>query len=438
MPRGGSWLGLDGKGRPMTNVWRVLFSRRMLVNLLNGFVSGLPLLLTGSTLQAWLKDEQVSLENIGLFALVGLPYTVKFLWAPLFDRFVPPFLGRRRGWMLVVQILVTVAILGLATSEPAAAPWTVALLALGLTFTSASQDIVLDAYRRESLDDHELGLGSSLFVTAYRLAMLVSGALALFLADRMPWRGVYLLMAGGMIVGILTTLSCREPDVAGPPPRTLKESVADPFLDFFRRDGAILILAFILFYKIGDQMASSMTTPFILELGFTKTELAAVAKTFGMIAWICGSFLGGLLMTRLTTARALWIFGVLQAVAILSFAALAEVGKEFAILALAVASENFTAGMGNAAYITYMAALTNKRFTATQYALFSSLMGVPRVFAAAPTGYLARELGWTGYFLFCTVAAIPGLLLLTKVAPWNGADERDLATGAQKVTVVKS
>ena len=230
-------------------------------------------------------------------------------------------------------------------------------------------------------------------------------------------------MAVAMVVGILTTLLCHEPEVEGPPPRTLRESVVDPFVDFFSRDGALLMLAFILLYKIGDQMASSMTTPFILELGFTKTELAAVAKTFGMLAWIGGSVLGGLLMTRLSTARALWIFGVLQAAAILTFAGLAEVGKEFSVLALAIASENFTAGMGNAAYITYMAALTNKRFTATQYALFSSLMGVPRVFAAAPTGFMARELGWTGYFLICAAAAIPGLLLLTKVAPWSAASD---------------
>ncbi|MBI5507641.1 MAG: AmpG family muropeptide MFS transporter [Deltaproteobacteria bacterium] len=404
----------------MESVWRVLFSRRMAVNLLNGFASGLPLLLTGSTLQAWLKDESVPLEQIGLFALVGLPYTLKFLWAPLFDRFVPPLFGRRRGWLLAIQLAVAAAIAALGLCEPKNAPMLAAALAVLVTFTSASQDIVLDAYRRESLSDRELGLGSSLFVNAYRLAMLVSGALALFLADgRLPWRLVYLLMAAFMGVGVLTTLWCQEPKVDGPPPRTLKESVVDPFVDFFRRDAAVLTLAFILLYKLGDQMAAAMTTPFFLELGFSKSELAAVAKTFGMLAMMGGSFLGGLLMVRLPIRKALWIFGVLQAVAILAFAGLAEAGKVFVLLGVAVASENFAAGMGSAAYIAFMASLTNKRFTATQYALFSSLMGVPRVLVAAPTGFLARELGWTGYFLFCTAATIPGLLLLARVAPWG-------------------
>ena len=402
------------------SVLRAVFSRRMLVQLLAGFSSGLPLLLTGSTLQAWLRDEQVDLGAIGLFALVGLPYTLKFVWSPLFDRFVPPFLGRRRGWMLPVQIAVAVAIAALGLSNPAVSPAGVAILALVVTFTSASQDTLLDAYRRETLAENELGFGTSVFVGGYRAAMLVSGALALALADRIPWRAVYLLMAGCMAVGIAMTLLCREPEMEAPPPRTLREAVVEPFLDFFRRREAWLILAFILFYKIGDQMASAMTTPFVLEMGFSKTELAAVVKLFGLASMIGGGLVGGIVMLKLGIGRSLWAFGILQALSILAFAALAQAGREYALLAGAVSLENFSFGMGTSAYAAYIASQTNKRFTATQYALFSSLTGIPRVLAAAPTGYLAQALGWTGYFGFCAAAAIPGLVLLFWVAPWRG------------------
>jgi MFS transporter, PAT family, beta-lactamase induction signal transducer AmpG len=395
----------------------------MLVVLLFGFSSGLPLLLTGSTLQAWLMDDGVPLQAIGLFSLVGIPYALKFLWSPILDFLVPPFLGRRRGWILVLQLSLAVALAGLGLLNPAGAPWLVAVIALAVTFVSASQDIVLDAYRRELLADEELGLGSSLFVNGYRLAMLVSGAFALFLADRVPWRSVYFLMAACMALCTAVTLFAPEPRVDVAPPKTLREAVVEPFIDFFDRRGAVLILAFVVLYKIGDQMASSMTTPFVLELGLTKTELAAIAKVFGMGATLVGALVGGIFMLRLGIHRALWVFGAAQATAILAFALLAHVGRVYALVAIAVALENFTAGMGTSAFVAYMASLTNKRFTATQYALITSLMGVPRVLFGAPTGYLARELGWTGYFVFCALSAIPGLLLLSRVAPW-GKDRR--------------
>jgi MFS transporter, PAT family, beta-lactamase induction signal transducer AmpG len=398
---------------------RVIFSSRMLVQLLTGFSSGLPLLLTGSTLQAWLKDERVDLGAIGLFTLVGLPYTLKFLWSPLFDRYVPPFLGRRRGFMLVIQLAVAAAIAALGLSSPAVNLPAVVLLALAVTFTSASQDIVLDAYRREALPDSELGFGTSVFVSGYRLAMLTSGALALALADRIPWRAVYFLMAGFMAVGVVTALLCREPAIEAPPPRTLRDAVVEPFLDFFRRRGAWLVLAFIVLYKIGDQMASAMTTPFVLDLGFSKTELAAVVKLFGLASMIAGGLVGGIVMLKLGIRRSLWAFGILQAVSVLAFAALAQAGRIYGILAGAVSLENFSFGMGAAAYSAYMASQTNKRFTATQFALLSSLTGVPRVLAAAPTGFLAKAFGWTGFFAFCAAAAIPGLVLLFWVAPWG-------------------
>jgi PAT family beta-lactamase induction signal transducer AmpG len=408
-------------GQP--SIARTLFSGRMLVMLATGFSSGLPLLLTGSTLQAWLTDEKIDLRAIGLFALVGLPYTLKFLWSPFLDRYVPRFLGRRRGWMLVIQLLLAIAILSLGTLHPAQHPWLVAALAVGVTFFSASQDVVLDAYRREALPDRELGLGTSIFISGYRLGMLVAGALALAFADRMPWRSVYLIMALCMVAGIVTTLICPEPKVEAPPPRSLQEAVVEPFLEFFRRPEALWILAFILFYKLGDQMASALTTPFVLALGFTKTELAALAKVFGMGAMIAGGIVGGVLMLRLGIKRSLWLFGFAQVAGILTFAGLASAGKVYWLLATTIVAENFAFGMGGAAYAAYMASATNKRFTATQYALFSSVVGVVRVFTAAPSGYIATMLGWTGYFVFCAVAAIPGLVLLLRVAPWHARDD---------------
>ena len=408
-------------GQP--SVARALFSRPMLVSLLLGFSSGLPLLLVGSTLQAWMVDQKVDLKQIGLFTLVGLPYTLKFLWSPVFDRFVPPFFGRRRGWLLITQLALLVAIGALSTAQPERSPLAVALLALGVTFASASQDIVADAWRRESFSDRELGLATSIFINGYRAAMLVSGALALYLADRIPWHDVYLLMAGLVGVGVLTTLIAGEPAVSGPPPRGLRETVLGPLQEFFQRLGlreALLVLLFVLLYKVGDQMASAMTTPFALALGFSKTDLAAIVKVFGLASMMAGAFVGGLAMVRLGIHRALWIFGVLQALGILVFAALAQAGKDYGLLAAAVSAENFSFGLGTAAYSAYMASVTNRRFTATQLALLSSLMGVPRVLLSAPTGILAETFGWTGFFVFCALAAIPGLLLLPKVAPWRG------------------
>ena len=399
--------------------WRSLISARMLIMLLTGFSSGLPYMLTGSTLQAWLKDENVSLQAIGFFSLVGLPYTLKFLWSPLLDRWIPPFLGRRRGWALIAQVALALAIAGLGMSHPAASPWTVALLALLLTFTAATQDIVLDAYRREFLPDGELGSGTSIFVTGYRIAMIVSGALALVLADLIPWPAVYLTMSALMVVGIATVLLSPEPQVPSTP-KTLREAVIQPFVDFFRRPGAWTILAFILLYKIGDLMASTMTTPFALEMGFTKTEIAGMIKLFGLGAMILGGIVGAPIMAWLGINRSLWVFGVFQSVSILAFAALAQLGRSYPALALAVSLEYVAWGMGATAISAFMAELTNKRFTATQFALFTSLARVPGVILASPTGIIAAALGWNGFFIFCALSAIPGLLLLFVVAPWNG------------------
>jgi PAT family beta-lactamase induction signal transducer AmpG len=398
-------------------LWTV-FSGRMLVALLMGFVSGLPLLLTGSVLQAWMTEEGVDLGTIGLFALVGLPYTLKFVWAPLMDRYTPALLGRRRGWLLIIQLLLVLAIAGLGLTQPAAAPLLVALAALLVTFFSASQDIVIDAYRREALADDEQGLGAALYVNGYRIGMLLASGGGLILADFIAFSSVYLLMAGFMLLGMLTTLLAPEPATPAGVPSTLRAAVLEPFREYFQRNGAWWILLFILLYKVGDIMASHMTIPFYLDLGFSKTEIGTVVKLFGFWATIAGGLLGGVLILRLGIYHALWSFGILQAVSTAGFALLAVIGGQLPLLAAVVAFENLSAGMGTAAFIGFMASLTDKRFTATQYALLTSLMGIPRVFVAAPTGYMADAMGWVAFFSFCALIALPGLLMLLRFRAW--------------------
>ena len=387
----------------------------MLVSLLMGFSCGVPLLLTITVLQAWMQEAGVDIKIIGLFSLVGLPYTLKFLWAPVMDRFTLPFLGRRRGWLLLFQIILMLVIAGLGLTDPAANPYFVAGAAFLVTFFSASQDIVVDAYRREDLSDNELGLGSSLYVNGYRVGMLVAGSGGLIMADHFSFRLVYLMLAATMLVGIMTTIFSREPEMSAGTPADFKEAVIGPFIDYFSRPGALLLLAFILFYKIGDQMATTMTMPFYLEIGFSKTEIGTVVKLFGFWATIGGGLLGGIILLRLGILRSLWIFGLLQAVSTSGFVLLANVGASLPLLAGVIAFENLSGGMGTAAYVAYMASLTNKKFTATQYALLSSLMGIPRVLASAPTGFAVAALGWSSFFIFCTLAALPGLMLLVLI-----------------------
>ncbi len=391
----------------------------MLVALLMGFASGLPLLVTGSLLQAWMEQQGVALEQIGLYALVGLPYTLKFLWAPLLDRFtLLERLGRRRAWLLAAQLGLMVALLLMAFSDPLGRPWLLAGVALLVTFFSASQDIVIDAYRRESLHERELGLGSSLYVNGYRIGMLVAGSGGLIMADQIGFRAVYVGLALVMLTAVVTTLWAREPEARHGHPQSLKEAVVAPFVDYFQRPGAWWLLAFILLYKIGDTMAAAITTPFYLQLGFTNTEIGAVVKLFGFWATIVGGLLGGVLILRWGIQRSLWWFGILQALSTAGFAVLAGCGANLACLAGVIAFENLAGGLGTAAYVAFMASLTNQRFTATQYALLTSLMGVPRVLAAAPTGYLASALDWPLFFILCTLVALPGLWLARQLSRW--------------------
>lgn len=397
----------------------------MLVALVMGFSCGLPLLLTISVLQAWMKEEGVDLTVIGMMALVGLPYALKFLWAPVLDRFTPPFLGRRRGWLLIAQLALIFSISGLGFTDPGKSPWMVAFIAFLVTFFSASQDIVVDAYRREDLPDEELGLGSSLYVNGYRFGMLLASGGGLIMADQMPFSLVYQVMAACMLPGVLTTLFAPEPEIHDSPPKTIKEAVFEPLIDYFSRRGALWILGFILLYKIGDTMASAMTTPFYLDIGFSKTQIGAVVKLFGFWATVGGSLVGGVIMLRIEIIRSLWIFGFLQALSTAGFAVLARIGDSLPALSAVIAFENFSSGMGTTAFVAFMASITNKRFTATQYALLSSLMGAPRVIASAPTGFLAKNIGWEAFFILCTLIAVPGLLLILKFAPWSRQEITD-------------
>ncbi len=366
-----------------------------------------------------MASENVDLTVIGVFSLVGLPYTIKYLWSPVMDRFVPPFLGRRRGWMLVTQVALFLVIAAMAYSEPKANPGMLALLSLLVAFCSASQDIVVDAWRTEVLLPEELGPGAGVHILGYRVAMLTSGAIALILADRMPWRVVYLLMAGSLAVGICASLLAPEPSIPGKPPATLKEAVVKPFLEFFGRPGAVGLLLFIVFYKLDVVMATSLTTPFLLEIGFTKTDIGAVTKGFGMISTIAGTLAGGAVVARSGMKASLWIFGILQSVSTLSFLALARLGHHYPMMVAAIGIENLCSGMGTAAYAAFLMSLCDKRFTATQYALLTSLMAVTRVVVGAPTGFMVKTLGWESYFIVCALAALPGLLLLTRYDRWN-------------------
>ena len=402
---------------------RQIFGRKMIVALIMGFSCGVPLLLTISVLQAWMKKEGVDITVIGIFSLVGMPYTLKFLWAPVFDRFTLPLLGRRKGWLFIAQLLLVFSIVMLGLTDPVRRPWLVALSAFIVTFFSASQDIVVDAYRREDLIDEELGLGSSMYIYGYRAGMLLASGGGLILADHIPFSMVYIIMAASLVPGILVTLMTPEPIQAEGRPLTMAEALIEPLKEYFSRDGALLILIFILFYKVGDTMASAMTTPFYLDIGFSMTEIGAVVKLFGFWATLAGTFAGGILMLRIGINKSLWIFGVLQAVSTACFAWLAAAGHNILLLSGVIAFENLSSGMGTSAYVAFMASLTNKRFTATQYALLSSLMGIPRVMASAPTGFFAKHLGWEIFFIACTLVAVPGMLLLFKCAPWNAQNK---------------
>ena len=411
------------------NLWRAIFTRKMLICVFTGFSSGLPLYFLISLVPAWLRSEQVDLKVIGLFALIQLPYIWKFLWSPLLDHFAWPGMGRRRGWMLFTQIALLLSVPLFGWFEPKLALWSIAYLALAVAFFSATQDVVLDAFRREILLDVELGLGNAIHVNAYRLAGLVPGSLSLILADHLPWSSVFLVTALFMLPDVVMTLMVSEPDLVKTGPRTLRAAVVEPFREFINRQGwreALLILGFIFLYKLGDSMATALATPFYLDMGFTKTDIGLIAKHAGLWPSVIGGLLGGVWMMRLGINRALWLFGVVQVVSILGFAVLAQVGHDKVVLALVIGFEALGVGLGTAAFVAFIARTTHPLYTATQFALFTSLASVPRAFINASTGFLVEQLGWFSFFLLCTLLALPGMALLLKVAPWREGEDRYL------------
>lgn len=409
----------------------ILFNRRMLICIFQGFASGIPLYVLIQLVPAWLRSEGIDLVTIGLLNLVMLPYTWKFLWSPFLDRYKLPFLGRRRGWTILFQLLLILSIGSLGVLQPTQSMTGISVLVFATALFSASQDIVLDAYRRELLADDELGTGNSIFVNAYRLSSLVPGSLALILSDFVAWESVYWIVAGFMVVGIVTTLLVPETADDQNAPKSLEDAIVQPFVEFFSRDGwrsALIILAFMVLYKLGDNMATALSTPFYLDLGFSRTQIGTVAKFAALWASITGTALGGIVMLKISINRALWIFGFVQVVSILGFAVLARVGADPMVLFAVVSFEYLGVGLGAVALTAFIAKTTSVLFTATQFALLTSLVAIPRTIANASTGFIIEAIGYFYFFLLCAALAIPGMLLLFAVAPWVEPD----ATASQK------
>src|SRR5438477_11874299 len=409
-----------------------LWNRRMLICVFIGFTSGLPLFILWTLVPTWLRSEHVDLKSIGLFALIQLPYTWKFIWSPLIDRYALP-LGRRRGWMLLTQLLLLLSLPLFGWLQPQMQLSSIAYLAIAVAIFSATQDIAIDAYRRELLPDPELGLGNAVHVNAYRVASLVPGSLALILSDHLPWRSVFAITALFMLPGVATTLLVREPSMAQPPPRTLGRAIIEPFQEFMARHGvreALLVLGFIFLYKLGDSMATALATPFYLDIGFTMSEIGLIAKNAGLWASVFGGLLGGIWMLRIGINRGLWLFGAVQVLSILGFAWLAYVNEPHRVLlAVVIAFEALGVGLGTAAFTAFIARATDPRYTATQFALFTSLASVPSTLVNATTGWIVEQTGWFTFFLLCTALALPGMALLLRVAPWS----EPVPSGPQKV-----
>lgn len=434
----------------------------MAVMLATGFASGLPLYLTSRALQAWMTDEEVSLATIGLFSVVALPYSCKFLWAPFMDRYVPPILGRRRGWLLITQVGLAIVLAFLGFQSPSALanlnpteitcqtiiPWfqgfcqlaqTAQQLsqssffwgALALTFLSASQDINVDAYRTDVLEQREMGAGVALYVFGYRIALLVTGSLAFILADRLGWPLVYQLLAGLMLVNILVTIWAPEPINNLTKPPSLIAAVWNPIQDFLARLGlgkGLLILVFIVMYKYGDSLVNAMATPFLLKTGFSQTDIGAIQGGMGLVATLVGTLVGGSILSQIGIHRSLWVFGGLQALSNLAYLLLAQVSQGtiapgshslYPLMVLAINVENFCGGLGTAGFVAFLMSLCNPQFSATQYALLSSFMAVSRDLLVTPAGLWAEALGWPLFFTLTLGAAVPALLLLPWFAPWQ-------------------
>jgi len=414
-------------------------NRRALTVFLLGFASGLPLALTGSTLQAWLTDEQFDVKAIGWFMLVSLPYTWKFIWAPILDRYKIPVLGRRRGWIISTQIILIVCIAAMGMVNPRQEFYILAVFAVAIAFFSSTQDIAIDAYTVEVLKPEERGVGSGLNVMGYRIAMLVSGGGALILADKYAKRPLvileggkipgnfelaYVAMAILMVVGVIAVLIGPEPTVEEKPPRTMREAVVEPFIEFFKRKGAWAMLAFVVLYKFDWVLTNAFSTRFFMEIGFSKTEIGVVYKGFGFFATLAGTLGGGVLLARWGVNRSLWIFGAIQAVTTAAYIAVTVLGKNYAAMVFAIGAENFAGGLANAALVAFLMGIANLKYTATQYALLTSAAAVARIIANVPAGYMISALGWHWFYVVCILTGIPGLYMLSRFAPWPGFSVR--------------
>ncbi|MBV2159264.1 muropeptide transporter [Achromobacter denitrificans] len=399
----------------MTAASNVYTSPRVAPLLVLGFASGLPLALTSGTLQAWATVEGVPLQQIGFLTLVGTAYTLKFLWAPFVDRYVPPLLGRRRGWMLLTQLLLAVAIMAMGALSPSSSLQPLALLAVAVAFLSATQDIAFDAYCTDVLRKEERGAGAAIKVMGYRLAMIVSGGLALILADQwIGWGNTYVLMGGLMLLCALATLWAPEPEHVASAPRNLRAAVGEPLREFFTRRGALAVLLLIVLYKLGDAFAGALSTTFLIRgAGFSPTEVGTVNKVLGLAATIVGALAGGSVMSRWGLYRSLMAFGLLQAVSNLAYWLIAISPKNLWLMATGVGIENLCGGLGTASFVGLLMALCRQRFSATQFALLSALSAVGRTYLAGPlTPPLVDSMGWPGFFLLTVVIALPGLVLL--------------------------
>ena len=390
-----------------------LANHRLRTVTLLGFASGLPLALSGSTLQAWLASSGVDLVAIGFLTLTSQPYVYKFLWAPLLDRFWPPFLGRRRGWMIITQIILMVLIAGLSLLNPNETLWYIGVVALAIAMMSATQDIALDAYRTELLPPRERGLGAALSTMGYRVAMLASGGVALIFADYLGWQVTFLLLSLTLLIGIYATVSGPEPDEAVVAPHTLKEAVIEPFHEFITRNKAWLLLAFIILYKFGDAFAGVLSTAFLIrDLDFAMKDIGAIYKGVGLVATLIGVFLGGVGVARMGLFKSLLLFGIFQAFSNLCFMALAMTGKHYGMMIFAISVENLTGGMGTAAFLACLMHLCDHRYTATQFALLSALASIGRVFIGPVAGVLVESIGWVQFFFWTFIFSWPGILVL--------------------------
>ncbi|HEX6576524.1 MAG TPA: AmpG family muropeptide MFS transporter [Gemmatimonadaceae bacterium] len=396
-----------------------------------GFASGLPfnLIGNGKAFQAWMTASGVDLTKIGLFSMIGLPYSLKFLWSPLLDRYIPPFLGRRRGWLLITQVLLLIAIAAMSLHNPEVGLQALAFNAILIAVFSASQDIAGDAYRTDVLEDREMGAGAAIWVLGYRIALLLTGSLSLVLAERLSWGTVYAILSALMLVGILATFLSPEPKLKDAPPKSLGEAVAMPFRDFFDRAGmglGIAVLVFIVLYKYADALAGSMTTPFLLKTGFTQTEVGVVFGGAGLISTILGSLAAGAMIARLGINKSLWLFAIFQALSNLTYYGLSLAGRNHTFMVTAIVVENFGVGLVSSALVAYIMSMCNRRFSATQFALLSSLVAASRDILVAPGGKIAESMGWPSFFLITVAAGIPCILFLPFIAPWS----RDVPTGA--------